>query len=59
MSQSDLENYSPSTATPRRATSRRAATRWWKAFWEPGYPECVALIVQIGDHLSKQYDVKG
>jgi hypothetical protein len=23
-----------------------------------GYPECVALIVQIGDHLSKQYDVK-
>ena len=26
---------------------------------KPGYPECVALIVQIGDHLSKQYDVKG
>ena len=26
---------------------------------EPGYPECVALIVQIGDHLGKQYDVKG
>ena len=25
----------------------------------PGYPECVALLVQIGDHLSKQYDVKG
>jgi hypothetical protein len=25
---------------------------------EAGYPECVALIVQIGDHLSKQYDVK-
>ena len=25
----------------------------------PGYPECVAMIVQIGDHLSKQYDVKG
>jgi hypothetical protein len=24
-----------------------------------GYPECVALIVQIGDHLSKQYDVSG
>jgi hypothetical protein len=20
----------------------------------PGYPECVALIVEIGDHLSKQ-----
>jgi hypothetical protein len=26
---------------------------------KPGYPECVALIVQIGDHLSTQYDVKG
>jgi hypothetical protein len=25
----------------------------------PGYPECVALIVQIGDHLGKQFDVKG
>jgi hypothetical protein len=25
---------------------------------KPGYPECVALIVQIGDHLSKQFDVK-
>jgi len=25
---------------------------------QPGYPECVALMVQIGDHLSKQYDVK-
>ena len=24
----------------------------------PGYPECVAMIVQIGDHLSKQYDVE-
>ena len=24
-----------------------------------GYPECVALIVQIGDHLSKQYDLEG
>ena len=24
----------------------------------PGYPECVAMIVQIGDHLSRQYDVK-
>jgi hypothetical protein len=23
---------------------------------KPGYPECVAMIVQIGDHLSKQYD---
>ena len=26
---------------------------------KPGYPECVAMIVQIGDHLSKHYDVKG
>jgi hypothetical protein len=25
----------------------------------PGYPECVAMLVQIGDHLSKQYGVKG
>jgi len=25
---------------------------------KPGYPESVALIVQIGDHLSKQFDVK-
>ena len=25
----------------------------------PGYPECVAMIVQIGDHLGKQFDVKG
>jgi hypothetical protein len=24
---------------------------------KPGYPECVAMIVQIGDHLSKQYDL--
>lgn len=22
-----------------------------------GYPEAVAMLVQIGDHLSKQYDV--
>jgi hypothetical protein len=26
---------------------------------KPGYPECVAMLVQIGDHLSKQYDVSG
>src|SRR5437762_7232396 len=26
---------------------------------KPGYPECVAMLVQIGDHLSKQYDVRG
>jgi len=25
----------------------------------PGYPECVAMLVQIGDHLSKHYDLKG
>lgn len=25
---------------------------------KPGYPECVAMIVQIGDHLSKQFGVK-
>jgi hypothetical protein len=24
----------------------------------PGYPECVAMIVQIGDHLGKHYDVQ-
>jgi hypothetical protein len=22
---------------------------------KPGYPECVAMLVQIGDHLAKQY----
>ena len=26
---------------------------------KPGYPECVAMLVQIGDHLSRQYDVSG
>ena len=26
---------------------------------KPGYPESVAMLVQIGDHLSKQYDFKG
>ena len=26
---------------------------------QPGYPECVAMIVQIGGHLSKQFDVTG
>lgn len=25
---------------------------------QPGYPERVAMIVQIGDHLSKHFDVK-
>ena len=25
----------------------------------PGYPESVAMLVQIGDHLSKQYDLQG
>lgn len=26
---------------------------------KPGYPESVMMLVQIGDHLCKQYDVKG
>lgn len=26
---------------------------------KPGYPESVAMLVQIGDHLSKQYDLEG
>jgi hypothetical protein len=26
---------------------------------KPGYPECVAMLVQIGDHLSRQYNVQG
>jgi hypothetical protein len=26
---------------------------------KPGYPECVAMLVQIGDHLNKQYAVDG
>jgi hypothetical protein len=26
---------------------------------KPGYPERVAMLVQIGDHLCKQYDFKG
>jgi hypothetical protein len=25
---------------------------------KPGYPEAVALIVQIGDHVRKHYDLK-
>ena len=25
---------------------------------KPGDPECVAMIVQIGDHLGKQFDMK-
>lgn len=25
----------------------------------PGFPESVAMLVQIGDHLSKQYGVTG
>jgi hypothetical protein len=25
---------------------------------KPGYPEAVAMLVQIGDHMSKQYDLK-
>jgi hypothetical protein len=26
---------------------------------KPGYPECVAMLVQIGDHLAKHYDATG
>jgi hypothetical protein len=26
---------------------------------KPGYPECVAMLVQVGDHLRRQYDVSG
>ena len=26
---------------------------------KPGYPEAVSMLVQIGDHLARQYDVKG
>ena len=26
---------------------------------KPGFPECVAMLVQIGDHLAKHYDVAG
>ena len=36
-----------------RADADQAATD------KPGFPESVAMLVQIGDHLSKQYDVKG
>ena len=36
-----------------RATADQATVN------KPGYPECVAMLVQIGDHLSKQYDVEG
>jgi len=25
---------------------------------KPGYPEAVAMLVQIGDHLSKQYVIQ-
>jgi hypothetical protein len=28
-------------------------------FAKPGYPESVAMLVRIGDHLSKQDDVEG
>jgi hypothetical protein len=26
---------------------------------KPGYPEAVAMLMQIGDHLGRQYDLKG
>lgn len=35
-----------------RATADKAAAA------KAGYPECVAMLVQIGDHLSKHYDLK-
>jgi hypothetical protein len=35
---------------------RAAADAATKA--KAGYPECVAMLVQIGDHLGKQYDVQ-
>jgi hypothetical protein len=35
-----------------RATADEAAVA------KPGFPECVALLVQIGDHLGKQFDVE-
>jgi hypothetical protein len=44
----------PSEGSWEFRTSADAAT-----IAQPGYPERVAMIVQIGDHLSKQYDVKG
>jgi hypothetical protein len=25
---------------------------------KPGFPECVAMLVQIGDHLSKQFELR-
>jgi hypothetical protein len=24
---------------------------------KPGYPECVAMLVQVGDHLNRQFDL--
>jgi hypothetical protein len=35
-----------------RATADTATCR------KPGYPECVAMLVQIADHLGRQFDVK-
>jgi len=44
----------------------RAGSSWeFRAAADPvtvaksGFPECVAMLVQIGDHLSKQFDVQG
>ena len=44
----------PATAGNSGPPPERAAT-----VAKPGYPKSVAMIVQIGDRLSKQYDVKG
>jgi len=46
-----------STKTPETWEFRAEADEATVA--KPGYPECVAMLVQIGDHLSKQYDFKG
>jgi hypothetical protein len=31
----------------------------WATVAKPGCPECVAMLVQIGAHLAKQYDLAG
>ena len=43
----------------------RAGTWEFRAAADPatvarsGFPECVAMLVQIGDHLSRQFDMRG
>ena len=48
---------SPSSATATAGSSAPAPTRRRRT--GRVIPEAVAMLVQIGDHLSKQYDVKG